>query len=43
MHLRIPDDIGEKVQEYDGKDIFLGIRPEHITSRLATEEATDNF
>jgi multiple sugar transport system ATP-binding protein len=43
MHLRIPDAIGEKVKEYDGKDIFLGIRPEHITSRMAAEEATDNY
>ncbi len=43
MHLRLPDEIGHKVKHYDGKPIHLGIRPEHISSRLANKEATDNF
>ena len=43
MHLRLPDEIGQQVKSYDGKEIYLGIRPEHINSRMATKEATDNF
>jgi multiple sugar transport system ATP-binding protein len=43
MHLRLPDEIGQNVKDYDGKDIFIGIRPEHITPRTATQTAKDNF
>jgi multiple sugar transport system ATP-binding protein len=43
MHLRLPDEIGQNVKDYDGKDIFLGIRPEHITSRTTNQKAKDNF
>jgi len=43
MHLRLPDEIGRKVKTYDGKEVFLGIRPEHITSKMANKEAIDNF
>lgn len=43
MHLRLPDEIGKKVKQYDGKDVFFGIRPEHISSRLAVKEPPDNF
>jgi multiple sugar transport system ATP-binding protein len=43
MHLRLPEEIGRKVKDYDGKDIFMGIRPEHITSRTVNKEAENNF
>ena len=43
MHLRLPDEIGHKVKDYNGKDISIGIRPEHITPRIANNEAKDNF
>ena len=46
MHLRLPDEIGRKVKAYDGKEVFLGIRPEHITSKMVNKvnkEASDNF
>jgi multiple sugar transport system ATP-binding protein len=42
MHLRLPDEIGRKVNAYAGKEVFLGIRPEHITSRMADKEAAEN-
>ncbi|MGD9212505.1 MAG: sn-glycerol-3-phosphate ABC transporter ATP-binding protein UgpC [Desulfobacteraceae bacterium] len=43
LHLRLPAEIGQKVKQYDGKDIFLGIRPEHINSRSTSKEVSDNF
>lgn len=43
MHLRLPDDIGQKMTPYDGREIFLGIRPEHISSRTVNPQAPDNF
>ncbi|NNF99151.1 MAG: sn-glycerol-3-phosphate ABC transporter ATP-binding protein UgpC [Desulfobacteraceae bacterium] len=43
LHLRIPDDIGKKVRQYDGKAIYFGIRPEHIHARETNPEAADNF
>jgi multiple sugar transport system ATP-binding protein len=43
IHLRLPDEIGQKVKGYDGKEIVFGIRPEHIRSKATNKEAVDNF
>ena len=43
MELRLPDDIGRELAGCHGKEVFFGIRPEHIGSRQANPEAMDNF
>lgn len=43
LHLKLPEEIGQQLRAYDGRDIFLGLRPEHISSRAVAKEVPDNF
>jgi multiple sugar transport system ATP-binding protein len=43
MELRLPGEIGRELAGCHGKEVFFGIRPEHIGSRQANPEARDNF
>ncbi len=43
IELRIPKEKARKVQNYIGKKIVIGIRPEHIMSHLTHKEEKDNY
>lgn len=43
IDLKLPTDKAEKVKKYIGKNVWFGIRPEHISSRELHPDKTDNY
>lgn len=43
LELRLPKEKAKKVEKHIGKDVWFGIRPEHIGSRETHPEEKDNF
>jgi multiple sugar transport system ATP-binding protein len=42
MRLTLPEAVARQLKHFDEKEIFLGIRPEHIHSRMENRSATEN-
>jgi len=43
LKLRIPEEKAKKVRDYIGKDIWFGIRPEHIETDETAKDKEDNY
>lgn len=43
LKLRLPKDKAKKVEKYVGKEVWFGIRPEHIGSRETHPDQKDNY
>jgi multiple sugar transport system ATP-binding protein len=43
MKLRIPEEKAKKVRSYVGKEIWFGIRPEHIQTDETAKDKEDNY
>lgn len=43
VKLRVPKEKAEKITSYVGKDVWFGIRPEHIGSHETHPDETDNY